>query len=97
MRVIAALLVTTMLAGCFAYNQPAKKWAYVGDVVLMVGGGATIAGDIATRPPSCSGTYPMCPYRPPLDGPLVAGIVLATAGLVGLVINATRKNVKTSR
>jgi hypothetical protein len=97
MRVIAALLVVAMLGGCFAYNAPAKKWAYFGDSILIVGGGATIAADIATRPAPCSGTYPMCPYRAPIDGTMLAGIVLATAGLVGLVINATRKNVKTSR
>jgi hypothetical protein len=96
MRVVAILACVAALAGCFGYNSSAKKWAYVGDAVLLVGGAAAIAGDLATRPGPCSGMD--CPlYKPPFDGGLVAGVMLATAGLVGLVLNATRDEVKTSR
>jgi hypothetical protein len=92
----AAVVMTAMLGGCFGYNSSAKKWAYVGDSFLIVGGGATIAADLATRDPPCTG--PMCPvYRPPIEGALLAGVVLATAGVVGILINATRPTVKTSR
>jgi hypothetical protein len=95
-RGVAVLALTAMLGGCFGYNSSAKKWAYFGDALLIVGGGTTIGVDIATRDPTC--TAPTCmPYRAPIDGLLVAGAVLAAAGLVGIVINATRKNVKLSR
>jgi hypothetical protein len=97
MRSIAALATAAMLTGCFGYNPSAKKWSYLGNSLLIAGGGATIAADIATRPAACSGTFPMCPYHPPIDGPLLVGAVLVAAGLVGIVINATRPTVKTSR
>lgn len=85
-------------AGCFGYNRSAKRWAYAGDTVLILGGGAAIAGDLLTRedPP-----MPMPgvaePYEPLVSGALVAGVMLATAGLVGMIVNATRPDVKTSR
>jgi len=82
------------LLGCFGYNSSAKKWAYVGNTVLILGGGGAIAAEETTKPPPCMTAA--C-YNPPLTGGLVAGVVLATAGLVGIVFNATRPNVKTSR
>jgi hypothetical protein len=99
MRAVAILASVAMLAGCFGYSSSAKKWAYLGDSILIAGGGATIAGDIATRPHSCEGGLAAgCPvYTPPFDGALVAGIVLVTAGLVGILLNATRTELKTSR
>ena len=90
-----AIALACALAGCFGYNSGAKKWSYVCDSILIVGGGAAIGADLATRPPPCTG--PNCPYMSKVDGGLVAGIVLVTAGLVGIVINATRPTVKTSR
>jgi hypothetical protein len=39
-----------------------------------------------------------CPrYTPPVSGALVAGALLVTAGLFGIILNATRDTVKTSR
>jgi hypothetical protein len=89
-----AIAVVAMLAGCFGYNSGAKKWAYVGDTVLMAGGAAAIAGSLATRPGPCMEQG--C-YTSPIDGMLVAGAVLVTAGVIGIVYNATRDEVKTSR
>jgi hypothetical protein len=86
------------LGGCFGYNRSAKRWSYFGDTVLMLGGAGAIAGDIATKEKvemPCPNNS--CPYVPPFGGAMVAGVVLATAGLVGIIINATRPNVKTSR
>jgi hypothetical protein len=98
-RWIAAIAGCALgLGGCFGYNPSAKRWAYVGDTVLMLGGGGAIAADVLTREPvamPCPNNS--CPYDPPFGGAMVAGAVLVTAGLVGLVINATRPNVKTSR
>jgi hypothetical protein len=97
-RSTAVLLAALGLAGCFGYNRSAKRWAYAGDTVLILGGGGAIAGDLLTREPvkmPCLNNS--CPYDPPFGGAMVAGVVLATAGLVGLIINATRPIVKTSR
>jgi hypothetical protein len=92
----AALVAWLALAGgCFGYNPSAKRWAYAGDTVLMLAGGGAIAADVITRE-DCTGAR--CPmYTPPISGAIVAGAVLVTAGLVGIVINATRPTVKTSR
>jgi hypothetical protein len=97
---ILAVIATTALggAGCFGYNRSAKGWAYVGDSVLIAGGGGTIAAGILTKgdPAPCMANM-MCPYDSSITGVMVAGVVLATAGLVGIIVNATRPNVKTSR
>ena len=90
-----AVALIALLSGCFGYDPGAKKWAYVGDTLLIVGGGAAIGADLATRPGPCSG--PTCTYQAPIDGGLVAGVVLVTAGVVGMIYNATRTPVKTSR
>jgi len=84
--------------GCFGYNRSAKGWAYVGDSVLIAGGGGTIAAGVLTKddPPPCMANM-MCRYDPSITGLMVTGAVLATAGLVGIIVNATRPNVKTSR
>ncbi|MDX2090236.1 MAG: hypothetical protein SFX73_20420 [Kofleriaceae bacterium] len=96
----AALVMAALLTGCFGYNKSAKRWAYVGDTVLFLGGGGIIAGDLATRESGpCMPVTPNtpCAYEAPLTGALVAGAVLAAAGLFGYVFNATRPTVKTSR
>jgi hypothetical protein len=90
----AVALVALLGMGCFGYDPSAKKWSYVGDTVLIIGGGAAIGADLATRPPKCNTQG--C-YDTPFDGGLVAGAVLVTAGVVGMIYNATRTNVKTSR
>lgn len=92
---LALLASTTLLTSCFGYTKPAKRWAYVGDTVLILGGGAAIAVDVTSRDAPCAGDN--CLYRSPIHGGLVAGVVLVAAGLCGIVLNATRTNVKTSR
>lgn len=96
----AALVMSALLTGCFGYNKSAKRWAYVGDTVLVLGGGGVIAADLTTRDSGpCMPVMPNtpCAYEAPLTGALVAGAVLAAAGLFGYVFNATRPTVKTSR
>jgi succinate dehydrogenase/fumarate reductase flavoprotein subunit len=94
--------VITLLGGslgCFGYNPSAKRWAYVADAVLIAGGGATIALDVTSKEPPCM-PDPMnngCAYKSSITGAMVAGAVLAAAGVFGLLFNATRDNVKTSR
>jgi hypothetical protein len=92
---IASIAMLTGLGGCFGYNKSAKRWAYVGDTVLILGGGAAIALDVTSKDEPCMGDN--CPYKSPIHGGLVAGVVLVTAGVFGILFNATRTNVKTSR
>jgi hypothetical protein len=96
-RAWVAVAVAVSVAGCFGYNPPAKRWAYVGNAVLVAGGGGALAADLLTGEdaPPCSGRS--CPYEPPVGGALITGAVLVTAGIVGIVLNATRRTVKTSR
>jgi hypothetical protein len=95
-RLAVLALASILVTGCFGYNPSAKRWSYVGDAILLAGGGAAIAADRATQPAPCSG--PGCPpYHSSISGGLVAGAVLVAAGLFGIVFNATRDNVKTSR
>jgi quinol-cytochrome oxidoreductase complex cytochrome b subunit len=91
----ALIASITLLTGCFGYNQPAKRWAYVGNTVLILGGGGAIAADVTSTTEPCTGDN--CPYQSPIHGAMVAGVVLVTAGLFGILFNATRSNVKTSR
>lgn len=95
--VALVVVLVLSLTGCFGYNKSAKRWAYVGDTVLMLGGGGAITADVLTKtePEPCTGSA--CPYETPFTGAMVAGVMLVTAGLVGILINATRPNVKTSR
>jgi peptidoglycan/LPS O-acetylase OafA/YrhL len=92
---IAAVALVAPLTGCFAYNKPAKRWAYVGDSVLILGGGGAIALDVTSKDEPCMGDN--CPYKSPIHGAMVAGVVLVAAGLFGILFNATRTNVKTTR
>jgi ABC-type Mn2+/Zn2+ transport system permease subunit len=96
-RAIAALVLAGVASGCFGYNRSAKRWAYAGDTVLIVGGGGAIAGDLLTREACMPTPSVPCSYEAPVSGVLVAGAVLVVAGLVGMIVNATRPTVKTSR
>ncbi|HEU0036559.1 MAG TPA: hypothetical protein VFQ53_38365 [Kofleriaceae bacterium] len=100
-RSLAMVAMLALASGCFGYNRSAKRWAYAGDTVMMVGGGSLIAADVlAGGSEAAPMNVPMTgakPYDPPVSGVMVAGIVLVTAGLVGIVFNATRPDVKTSR
>jgi hypothetical protein len=98
-KAVALVVSLTLLAGCFGYNKSAKRWAYAGNAVLIAAGGATIALDVTSKDPPCmpDAMNNGCSYRSPIHGALIAGAVLAAAGIVGLFFNATRDNVKTSR
>ena len=91
--------MATLASGCFGYNRSAKHWAYVGNSVLVVGGGGIIAADRLGSSGADAGmtTTAAKPYDPPFSGVLLTGVVLAAAGLVGIVFNATRPIAKTSR
>jgi hypothetical protein len=91
---IALIALLAGASGCFGYNRSAKRWAYVGDAVLILGGGAAIATDLTSKSTPCSGDN--CPYQSSIHGTMVAGVILVAAGLFGLVFNATRDNVKSS-
>jgi hypothetical protein len=92
---VALMAAVALLTGCFAYNRPAKRWAYVGDSVLILGGGAAIALDVTSKDEPCIGDN--CPYKSPIHGAMVVGVVLVAAGLFGILFNATRTNVRTTR
>ena len=94
---LAALATAALVTGCFGYNTSAKRWAYVGDTVLVLGGGGVIAGELLTSSECMPTPERPCGYAPPISGALLAGAVLVAAGVVGMIFNATRPNVKTSR
>lgn len=95
---MALVACAALLAGCFGYNSSAKKWAYVGDTVLLLGGGGALAYGIQNKPAPCDDTTDSgaCPYHSEIRGPMVAGAVLIAAGIVGIIYTATRDNVKSS-
>jgi len=97
--IASIVLIAVLATGCFGYNRSAKKWAYVGNTVLILGGGGAIAADrlgSAKTDPGLTMTA-ADKYDPPFSGAMLAGVMLAAAGLFGIVFNATRPNVKTSR
>lgn len=98
-KLVALVTVVAFTTGCFGYNRSAKKWAYVGNTVLLIGGGAAIATDqLASSKADLGLTMTAAkPYDPPFSGVMLAGVMLVAAGLFGIVFNATRPNVKTSR
>ena len=93
------LALVACMSGCFGYNKSAKRWAYAGNTVLMLGGGAVIAADVLTKDSSSMPAMPntMDEYKQPISGGIVAGALLVGAGLFGMIFNATRPNVKTTR
>ena len=102
MRVLAVIALVACLSGCFGYNKSAKRWAYAGNTVLILGGGAAIAADILTKGDSepmmsVTGQPQEDPYSQPISGGIVAGSLLVAAGIFGIIFNATRPHVKTSR
>jgi hypothetical protein len=96
---VASITVIALLSGCFGYNKSAKRWAYVGDAILLVGGGTAIAIDATQKEARCKPDEMGngCTFQPSVHGAMIAGIVLAAAGLFGILFNATRDNVKSSR
>jgi hypothetical protein len=92
---IASIALLGPLGGCFGYNRSAKRWSYVGDTVLILGGGAAIGLDVTSKDEPCTGDN--CTYRPSIHGALIAGVVLVAAGVFGMLFNVTRDNVKTTR
>jgi hypothetical protein len=97
-RVLAVLALLACASGCFGYNKSAKRWAYAGNTVLILGGGGVIAADVLTKD-SSGPAMPdqMEPYKPPVSGGIVAGALIVAAGVFGIIFNATRPNVKTTR
>jgi hypothetical protein len=95
----ATITLLTGSWGCFGYNPSAKRWAYVGDAVLIAAGGATIAHDVTSKDAPCmpDAMNNGCSYQSPVHGALIAGVVLAAAGVFGLLFNATRNTAKASR
>lgn len=91
-------LLSACLGGCFGYNTSAKRWSYVGDTLLVLGGGATIALDVTDKPADCMESPTVhCQYHSSIGGLMVTGVVLVGAGLFGMIFNATRPNVRSSR
>lgn len=89
MRLTALVVALALVTGCVGYSPSAKRWSYAGNTVLMLGGGAAIAGGVLADDEMCTGTG--CPRtEPPISGTLVAGVLLATMGLVGILVTATR-------
>ena len=101
MRVLAVLALVACASGCFGYNKSAKRWAYAGNTVLILGGAAAITGDVLTKDSSSPAGMTLQPqqekYSQPISGGIVAGALLVGAGIFGIILNATRPNVKTSR
>lgn len=94
---MAALVLLALLAtGCFGYNAPAKRAAYLGNTVLVLGGGGALAAELLLADEACQGAGCVEAVSP-VTGPMVAGTMLITAGLVGFLLNLTRPTVKTSR
>ena len=100
-RVVAILALVACASGCFGYNKSAKRWAYAGNTVLILGGGGVIAADVLSKDSGGMTAPPMQPqmdkYSSPLSGGIVAGSLIVAAGIFGIFFNATRPNVKTTR
>ena len=97
-KLIVLITLVAFTSGCFGYNRSAKRWAYVGDTVLILGGGGVIALDVTADKPDQGMTMTAAkPYDPPFSGVMLAGAMMVAAGLFGIIFNATRPIVKTSR
>ena len=76
-RVVAVLALVACASGCFGYNKSAKRWAYAGNTVLILGGGGIIAQDVLTKDSGGMMAMPMQPqmdkYSSPVSGGIIAG------------------------
>jgi hypothetical protein len=90
--IVCVVVCVAMLTGCFGYTSSSKKWAYVGDSLLILGGGATLAYGVEDKPGACTGDG--CEYHSEIRGGMVAGVALIAAGVFGMLFNATRETVK---
>ena len=92
--VVAMIAISWGSSGCFGYTRGAKAWSYVGDVLLIGAGGAAGGLDRWAQP---EGVGMGCqPYKPPFSGGVAIGAVAVAAGLVGIVLNATRRTAKSA-
>jgi hypothetical protein len=105
-RWLVALLAISVVAsssvGCIGYSRSAKRSAYVGNSLLIASGGGAIAlgvltyerrdcGNRGASMPAMSSGDPQCIDRiSPVSGFAVVGAALVVAGLVGIVMTATR-------
>jgi hypothetical protein len=99
---LAVTLVVSSEAGCIGYSRSAKRAAYVGNSLLIASGGGALAlgvltyerrdcGNRGASMPAMSGGDPQCIDRiSPVSGFAVVGAALVVAGLVGIVMTATR-------
>jgi len=95
MRWVAFVAICALATGCFGYNRSAKRWAYVGDTVLIIGGGGAVAADVVGGHEKVG--EGVAEYQPLFGGLAVVGVLLVAGGIAGMVINATRPDVKLSR
>lgn len=93
--IVAIFALGTLATGCFGYNRSAKRWAYVGDTVLIIGGGGAVAADVVGGHDKVG--EGVAEYQPLFGGMAVVGALLVAGGIAGMVINATRPDVKLSR
>jgi hypothetical protein len=93
--VLLSALWVASATGCFGYNRSAKNAAYLGDSFLIVSGGSAIGAELLLGKDSCEGAGCTQPLSP-VTGPLVAGTMLVTAGIVGLLLNITRPLAKSA-
>jgi hypothetical protein len=92
--IAAMIAISCGSTGCFGYTRGAKGWSYVGNVLLIGAGATAIALDKKSEP-ECEGMGCQ-PYKPPFSGGIAIGAVAVAAGLVGIVLNATRPTAKPS-
>jgi hypothetical protein len=96
-RRIAVIAMIALGSGCIGYSRSAKRWAYVGNSGLIGVGGGALALGILSFDSSCSTTTMTSSSSNTCIAPVgrfsgisVVGAVLVVAGLVGIVLTATR-------
>jgi hypothetical protein len=86
--VVASLVLLFGASGCFGYTKGAKAWSYVGNILLIGAGGTAIGVDHKSEQ-ACEGMG-CSKYTAPVSDGVAIGSVLIAAGIVGIVLNATR-------